>query len=193
MIVLAVIATWYVPKMLYETPHPSLVRYLLADAGNKDIYFKDCSDYQAIVDSYKQHSMRDILADKYTLIRTSLPPLKLTRADLVNPQNLFTSQGHVLIATAIIGLGFFFRTTSQHRILRLKKLIFYAIIFMLLYVTLATISYRSPPSSGIFPASALLLGSLGLLLGASFLPKKCLLTVAGATFVLWLYLYLPVA
>lgn len=192
-IVSGIVASWFVPKMLFETPHPSLFRYLLTDANNKDIYFNNSSDFQAIVDSYKQHSMKDILTAKYTLIRNSLPPLKLTREGLLNPENLFTSQGYVLIATAVIGLLFFFRTTSQCRNLYLKKLICYMLFFIFAYVVLVTISYWCTPGQTIFPTSALLFYSLALLLGAAFLHEKCLWSVAGATFILWLYLYLDYA
>jgi hypothetical protein len=189
LIVLGVIASWYVPKKKYEGPNSWVGRLLMADSSNEQLFFSSKSDFEAIRESYKNLSMREILEAKYILLKNSLPPLKYTKNDLVDAQTLFTSQGFVLIAATALGLLFCSRKSPFCRFY-IQKFLFYIFMLLSAYVILILISFNATPQQGLFPISITLLYILALLMGASFLPEKCLMAAAGAAFVLWLYLYL---
>ncbi len=188
-IVAIILASWYVPKKIYEEPHPSLVRYLFTNAKNSEVFFNSPSDWQAFKASYKNMSWGEIVDLKVRNFQESLSPFTAGLNPFAACYNVFLSPGVFLIGAA--GVGFFAsrRMQKELRSPHTAQAAKFLGIFIACYLLLAATSYCFPPCTTLFPTSASLLYVLALALLATFLAEKTLAILANLAFLLWAYLF----
>ena len=179
------VGTWYIPKKIYETPHPSLFRYLFANAQDKEIFFGSTSDMQAIIDSYKNMSWNDVYLQKKSLFLRSLPPATLSRNSLISNNYLFLVPGIALLAAALIGCCRFSSLPAEQRHRQGKAALFFLGTFIASYVFLLIGSFCFAPYPTLFPTGILFFYILAFLLAAAWANEKFLLVAMYVSILLW--------